>query len=237
MEHASTGDSRRERRGAILFRMIAVSSIPGEALIGVAVGLGLASAAGFRVFVPLLIAAVASKWGALELAPGFEWLGSTPALAAFVTATLLEVAAYAVPWLDQLLDLVATPASMLAGMLVSASVLVDLPPILKWGAVLLAAGAAGVTQGATVFTRFKSTVLTGGSANPAVAALELVAATVTSVLAIFLPLLTLVAVVLLFVFFTRRVHGILFGRKRAREAASEEAASGPGKPPRVPRRP
>ncbi len=202
-----------------------------DAVIGVAVGLGLAAAAGFRVFVPLLAAAVAAKAGVLPLSPGFEWLSGTPALAALGTATVLEVGAYAVPWLDQLLDFVATPAAMAAGMLAAASVVVDLPPLLKWSAVLLAAGAAGMTQGATVFTRFKSTTLTGGVGNPVVSTLELVSAVVTSALAIFLPILTLVAVILLLVFFTRRVHGVIFGRRRARAASVDSG------PPRVPRGP
>jgi hypothetical protein len=203
-----------------------------EALLGIAVGFGLAAAAGFRVFVPLLAAAIASKTGVLELSPGFLWLATTPALAALGTATLLEVGAYSVPWLDQLLDLVATPAAMVAGMLAAASVVVDLPPVLKWSAVLLAGGAAGVTQGATVFTRFKSTTLTGGVGNPVVSTLELVSAVVTSALAIFLPIITFVAVLLLFVIFTRRVHGVLFGRRAARAAAAAE-----GGPPKLPRGP
>jgi len=206
--------------------------VSAEALLGVAVGLGLAAAAGFRVFVPLLAAAVAAKTGLLPLSPGFEWLASTPALAALGTATVLEVGAYAVPWLDQLLDIVATPAAMLAGMLAAASVVVDLPPLIKWSAVVLAAGAAGMTQGATVFTRFKSTTLTGGVGNPVVSTLELISAVVTSALAIFLPILTLVAVILLLVFFTRRVHGVIFGRRSAREAIVTA-----GGPPKVPRGP
>ncbi|MCA0375722.1 MAG: DUF4126 domain-containing protein [Gemmatimonadetes bacterium] len=189
--------------------------LPYEALLGVAVGLGLAAAAGFRVFVPLLATAIAAKSGVLSLAPEFAWLATTPALAALGTATILEVGAYAIPWLDQLLDVVASPAAVLAGMLAAASVVVDLPPVLKWSVVLLAGGAASATQGATVFTRFKSTTLTGGGANPVIALLELVGAVVTSVLAIFLPVVTLVAVLLLLVFFSRRVHGVLF-RRRAR---------------------
>jgi hypothetical protein len=207
--------------------------LPGaDALIGVAVGLGLAAAAGFRVFVPLLAAALAAKTNVLPLSPEFAWLTSTPALAALATATILEVGAYAIPWLDQLLDVVATPAAMVAGMLAAASVVVDLPPALKWGAVLLAGGAAGVTQGATVFTRFKSTTLTGGLGNPVVALLELIGAVATSVLAIFLPVVTLVAVLLLLVFFARRVHSLMFGRIAARRAAAEAPAA-----PKLPRGP
>jgi hypothetical protein len=209
-------------------------AIPGgaDALLGVAVGLGLAAAAGFRVFVPLLAAAIAAKTGVLPLAPEFAWLASTPALAALGTATILEVGAYAIPWLDQLLDIAATPAAMLAGMLAAASVVVDLPPLLKWSAVLLAGGAAGVTQGATVFTRFKSTTLTGGLGNPVVALLELIGAVVTSVLAIFLPIVTVVAVLLLLVFFARRVHSLMFGRRGAQRAVQAERG-----PPKVPRGP
>lgn len=208
-----------------------------EALVGVAVGLGLAAAAGFRVFVPLLAAAVAARAGVIELSPGFVWLADTTSVAALGTAAVVEVAAYAIPWLDQLLDIFATPAAMLAGMLATASVVVDLPPIIKWSAVLLAAGAAGVTQGATVFTRFKSTTLTAGAGNPLVATLELIGAVATSVLALFLPLLTLVAVLLLLLFFVRRVHGIFFGRRRAKEAGTADTWPPPMRPPpRVPRR-
>jgi hypothetical protein len=203
-----------------------------DALAGVAIGFGLAAAAGFRIFVPLLAAAIAAKTGVLTLSPGFEWLAATPALWALGTATVLEVAAFSVPWLDQLLDLIATPAAMLAGMLAAAGVIVELPPLLKWSAVLLAGGAAGVTQGATVFTRFKSTTLTGGAGNPVVSSLELFSAVLTSVLAIFLPLLTFVGVMLLMVFFTRRVHGVLFGWRGGHRAAGKQGA-----PPKVPRGP
>jgi hypothetical protein len=208
--------------------------VSADALLGVAVGLGLAAAAGFRVFVPLLAAAIAAKTGVLTISPDFAWLASTPALAALGTATILEVGAYAVPWLDQLLDVVATPAAMAAGMLAAASVVVDLPPVLKWGAVLLAGGAAGVTQGATVLTRFKSTTLTGGLGNPVVSTLELIGAVITSALAIFLPIVTVVAVLMLLVIFTRRVHGIVFGRGGAKRASVAVRGGGPPKVPRWP---
>lgn len=224
------------RNGEVLAFAMDLSVIPWEAVLGIAVGFGLAAAAGFRMFVPLLAAGVAAKAGVLELSPGFVWLASTPALAALGTATILEVGAYSVPWLDQLLDVIATPTAVAAGMLAAASVVVDLPPLLKWTAVVLAGGAAGMTQGATVFTRFKSTTLTGGLGNPVVSALELVSAVVTSALAIFLPLLTLVAVLLLLVFFTRRVHGVVFGRGGGLRAGAADEVT-PGVRPRVPRGP
>ena len=52
-----------------------------ESLLSIALGLGLAAATGFRIFVPLLIAGLAARFGYLPLGDGFQWLASTPALA------------------------------------------------------------------------------------------------------------------------------------------------------------
>jgi hypothetical protein len=205
-----------------------------DALLGVAIGLGLAAAAGFRVFVPLLVASIAAKTGMLELSPGFVWLATTPAIAALAIATLLEIGAYAVPWIDQLLDVIATPTALVAGMLAAASVVVDLPPLVKWTVVLMAGGAAGITQGASVLTRFKSTTLTGGMGNPVVSTMELVGAVVASILAVFLPLVALLAVLMLLVMITRKVGRIAFGRRAARAISPPSVPPGSG-PPRIPR--
>lgn len=185
-----------------------------SALISVAVGLGLAAACGFRIFVPLLVASVAGYTGRLPLAGGFEWVGSLPALVAFATATVLEIGAYYVPWLDHALDAVATPAALVAGILASAAVITDLPPLLKWGAALVGGGGvAGLIQGTSVLFRLKSTTLTGGVANPVVATAELIGATGTARLAIFLPLLCLAAVIGLIILAFRATGRLLFGRR------------------------
>lgn len=185
-------------------------------LVSAAVGLGLAAACGFRVFVPLLIASLAAHYGHLPLAGGFEWLATLPALIALGTATTLEVGAYYVPWLDHALDLVATPAAVLAGMLAAASVVTDLPPLLKWSTVIIGGGgAAGLIQGASVLLRLKSGALTGGLANPLVSTLELAGAGATAVLAILLPLLCLVLVGVLLLTVFRATGRLLFGRRPA----------------------
>jgi len=169
-----------------------------ETLLSIALGVGLAAACGFRVFVPLLVAAIAARAGHLNLAPGFSWLASDGALLALGAATALEVLAYAVPWLDHLLDTLATPAAVVAGVLASAAVFVDLPPAVRWGAaVILGGGAAGAVQAGTVLARLKSSLFTGGAGNIAVALLELAAAALLSLLAILAPLLVLIALALL----------------------------------------
>lgn len=167
-----------------------------ETLLSICVGIGLSAACGFRVFVPLLVMSIASLSGHLTLAHGFAWIGSYPALISFAVATCLEIGGYYIPWLDHLLDTIATPAAIVAGTVVTASAVGDLSPFLKWTLAVIAGGsAAGLVQGATVVTRGASTLTTAGLANPLVATLELAGAVITSILAIATPILAVALVV------------------------------------------
>ncbi|HEX7549684.1 MAG TPA: DUF4126 domain-containing protein [Candidatus Methylomirabilis sp.] len=191
-----------------------------DAFLSLGVGLGLSAACGFRVFVPLLVASIAAQAGYLSLSPGFEWIGTPQALYAFATATLLEVLAYCIPWLDNALDAIATPAAVIAGILASASVLTDLPPLLKWGAALIGGGVAGITQGASVLLRLKSALFTGGLGSPLVSTAELIAALVVALLAILLPLACLVLIAGLCIAAFRLTGRLVFGRHRNRGGTS-----------------
>jgi hypothetical protein len=168
-----------------------------EWLLPLGAGVGLAAACGLRVFAPLLVLGLAARFGHLPLAHGFEWAASTPALVALGLATVLEITAYYVPWLDHALDTIATPVALMAGAVAMVAVLGDLPPWLRWSVGLVAGGGlAGLTQGASVLLRLKSLAMTGGIANPAVSTGEWVGAFVLAILAVMLPLLALVLVVL-----------------------------------------
>jgi hypothetical protein len=175
-----------------------------ELVLSVCLGVGLAAACGFRVFVPLLGISTAALAGHVDLASGFDWVGTWPALACFLTATILEIAAYYVPWIDNALDSIATPAAVVAGTIVAASVISDMSPLMQWTlAVIAGGGTAGLIQTSTVALRGASTVTTGGTANFLVATAELIASVCTTILAILLPifcvgLLLLVGGLLLF---------------------------------------
>ena len=185
-----------------------------ESLVSIALGLGLSAACGFRVFVPLLIIGTAARLDYLTLSPGFSWMETTPALIAFGTATVLEVGAYYVPWLDNFLDAVATPAAVIAGVLASAAVFVEMPPLLRWSLALIGGGsAAGLIQGATVLLRLKSLALSGGLTNPLVSTAELAGSTVTSVLAILLPILCFALLIVGSILVFRSAGRIFFGRR------------------------
>lgn len=169
-----------------------------DALLAIGLGIGLAAAAGLRIFVPLLALALAAQFGGLELTPGFAWLGSAPAVAALGVAAVVEVGAYYLPGLDHLLDVVAGPVAVGAGIVVAAAVMTDLPPWLHWPlAIIAGGGSAGLMQGASMLLRAKSGALTGGLGNPVVASGELGGAIVLSLLALLAPVFAVVLVILL----------------------------------------
>jgi hypothetical protein len=184
-------------------------------LLSLAVGIGLAAACGFRVFVPLLVMSAAAYTGHLDLSSGFQWIGTLPALVAFGCATIVEIAAYYIPWVDNLLDTIAGPAAVVAGTVVTASALTDVDPFLKWSlAIIGGGGAAGIVSGATALLRGASTVTTGGLANPIFSTIEAVVSFAVAALALIVPLVALGVVFLALYFIVKK----LFGRPPRRQA-------------------
>jgi hypothetical protein len=180
-----------------------------ETALSILVGVGLSAACGFRVFVPLLVVNLAARAGHLRLALGFDWMSSDAALIAFSVATVLEIAGYYIPWMDHLLDTLATPAAVVAGTIVTASLVTDVSPFLRWTlAAIAGGGAAGAVQVSTVVTRAASTATTGGLANPLVATVELGGSVITSLLAVMVP----VAAVLLVAGFATAAGAVLAKR-------------------------
>jgi hypothetical protein len=190
-----------------------------DPLLGIPVGLALSTAAGLRVFVPLLLTGLAARVGYLTLTPSLAWLGSDAALVAFGTATVLEVGAYYVPWLDNLLDTIATPTAITAGVITTAAVTPELSPLLRWTlAIVAGGGAAGLVQAGTALLRLKSSAVTGGAANPVVATGELLGSVALSLLGLLAPLFAAAVVVVLLVVLARRAGRHVRERRRVRPA-------------------
>ncbi len=159
-------------------------------------GISLSAAAGFRVFVPLLALSVASVVGHLDLPTDFDWVETPQALIVFAIACLLEISGYYVPWLDHLLDIVSTPAAIIAGTIVTASLAPEMNPLAQWTLALVAGGGtAGLTKGLMNILRLGSTGVSGGLTNPVFSTTELVIAVVLSVLAIALPVVAGIIVI------------------------------------------
>jgi len=171
------------------------SDAPGL-LVAFMLGIGLSAAVGFRVFLPMLLVGLGGKLGLLHLASGFDWLQADLALVVFAVAAGLEIGAYFFPWLDNLLDMVAQPAAVIAGTVLMASAMFELAPWLRWiVAVIAGGGTAGLLRSATAGVRLGSTAATGGLVNPVLASVETGVSTVLTVLAVVVPVLAFILVV------------------------------------------
>lgn len=167
-------------------------------------GIALSAASGFRIFVPFLIVSIASLTGNLTLSDSFSWIGTLPALITFSVATLFEITGYFIPWVDNLLDTIASPVAVIAGIILTASVVLDISPLLKWVlAIIGGGGAAAAIQAFTGITRAASTASTGGLGNPLVSSMELGGSASLALAAIFIPLIAGIAVILLLVWAVR----------------------------------
>jgi hypothetical protein len=178
-----------------------------ELITAVAIGIGLAASAGFRVFVPMLVAAIAAKAGILPLNESFQWLSSWTAIVILGTATVVEIMAYYIPFIDNLLDTIATPLAVVAGTLLLTSVLPVDSNLMRWitGAAV-GGGSAAVVQSGSALTRLTSTKLTAGAGNPVVATVENVAATGTSILSLIIPFFIVALFLLLIIFIFTRIR-------------------------------
>ena len=161
-----------------------------ETIFAFSLGLGLAAACGFRVFVPMFMLSLAAYYDGIPVSDGFSWLGTWPALMTFGIATVVEIGAYYVPWVDNALDTVSTPAAALAGILVTAACIIEMEPLMQWTlAVIAGGGAAGAVKTGLSGLRLSSTAVTGGVANPIIATVEWLSALALSILSLVVPII------------------------------------------------
>ncbi len=161
-----------------------------ESLIGVLVGIGLSAASGLRVFIPLLGMSAAGHYGLIPLSESFAWLASWQAMLAFGVASVFEVGAYYIPWLDHALDAVLAPAAAVAGTILTASTLGDISPFLKWTlAIVAGGGVSSIVHLGSSAVRAAVGIPTGGLANPLVSSGEGMGAIALTLLALFVPVL------------------------------------------------
>lgn len=178
-----------------------------------AMGIGISACCGFRVFIPMLAASIASYFNWIPVNTGMEWLGTLPALICFGTAAVIEIAAYYFPFLDNILDTVAAPLSVIAGTILASSFipLSETSPVLKWGIGLLAGGAtAGTIQLGTGILRLFSTKATVGAGNPVIATGENLAAITGSALSFLIPIIICICLLaLVFYIFSLGIKQVL----------------------------
>jgi len=190
-----------------------------QLLESIGLGLGLGVAAGFRVVVPFWVLSAAALFGHVELVESLNWLGGTTAFVGLSIALIVEIAAYSVPWLDNVIDTVALPVAAVAGTLLMAIAANQLDPFAQWSVAIVAGGGAAATvKGLNGLTRLVSTATTGGATNLIIAGVELVGAIAISLLALVAPIVMFVVVLTVFILLVRFAIKAFY---RANKAAPE----------------
>lgn len=162
-------------------------------------GIGLAASAGFRVFLPLFVLSLAARFG-FDLNAEWAWVGSWTAIITLGVATFVEIIAYYIPWIDNLLDTIAVPLAGVAGTMLMALSLGNVDSeVIQWGlAIIAGGGTAAAVKGSAASTRLASTATTGGAGNFVVSSTETAAAGVLSITAILFPILGFILVLVVF---------------------------------------
>ena len=174
-----------------------------EAILSIFLGVGLAASVGFRVFVPLFALSLAAHFNFWELNESWQWIGSLAAVITLGVATIVEIFAYYIPLVDNLLDSIAVPLAAIAGTAVMVSTVADLSPVITWAlAIIAGGGTAAAIAGTSSVTRLASTTTTAGLANPVISTLETGTSLVMTIISIFIPVLAIILVcIMLFVIF------------------------------------
>ena len=176
------------------------------------IGIGLAAATGFRVFLPMFAVSLASYMGWIPMNESFQWLSGLPTLITTGIATIVEILAYYIPFVDHLLDTMSIPLATVAGSVMFASQFAEIGTFPQWALALIAGGgtAAAISSG-FAGTRAASTATTGGLGNSVVATTETAGAGIMSVLALAAPIIAFIVAIILI------ITVVFFGRKIGRK--------------------
>lgn len=191
-----------------------------EIVVALLLGLGLSASCGFRVFLPLLVTSLAAYFKLLPegLTYSILWMGTLPAVITFATAAVIEIAGYYIPVVDNFLDFIATPLSVAAGTLLTASFLQIDNEMIKWSlGLIVGGGTAGVVQTGTALTRLLSSKTTLTTGNGLLATGENTLAFTGAVFAFIVPVIAgvlAIAIVLIMFYFIKRSSARLVKMKQ-----------------------
>lgn len=176
------------------------------------IGIGLSAATGFRVFLPLFAVSLASYLHWIPMNDQFEWLAGLPTLITTGIATIAEILAYYIPFIDHLLDTLSVPLATIAGSVLFASQFADFGTFPQWALAIIAGGGTAATiSSGFAGIRAASTATTGGLGNSIVGTTETAGAGIMSVLAMAVPVIAAILAVILVIMV------IVMGRKAWRK--------------------
>ncbi|WP_104382744.1 DUF4126 domain-containing protein [Sphingobacterium sp. HMA12] len=178
-------------------------------LVSAFIGVSLAAATGFRIFMPLFLLSLGCRLELFQVGNEWTWAGSNLVLITTSIAMIIEIAAYYIPVVDNILDTISIPLATIAGTLLFAIQFADISPFFRWSAAIIAGGGTAATISTVLAgTRAASSIGTAGLGNFIISTMETIGSTILTILAIFVPFMAVLVVLALFYFFGK------FGKKQ-----------------------
>ncbi len=185
-----------------------------DTLLSIFLGIALAASVGFRIFVPFFVLSLAAYFQIIPLNENWQWLSSEIAMITLGIATVVEITAYLIPWVDNILDTIAIPLAAIAGTVIMLSTVGNIDPFFTWIiAIIAGGGTATAIKSSTSTTRLASTATTAGIANPVISTVESGTSVLLSIMAIFIPVIAVLFVVFIFWVISKLFKNILPKRK------------------------
>lgn len=174
-----------------------------ETLLAAGTGVGLSSVAGVRAYLPLALVGLFARLGLFEIPAPFNLLDDWLVIGALLALALVESVLDKVPALDSILDIIQTPIRVVAGAILFSAALqaglnVEAIPELAAGG-----GIAGVVAVLKAVLRPSANVASAGVSAPFLSTVEDIVAVVGGVIAVLVPLVSLLLVAFLLFFFYR----------------------------------
>lgn len=185
----------------------------------IALGISLSACAGLRAFLPLLVMGIFQRLGYIQVNPAFQWIGSTPSLVIFGTATFAEILGDKLPVVDNALDTMETFVKPVVGTILFATAIVKMSPMLAVVLGLIAGGSISeVIHFKKAAIRGGSTTLTAGVANPVLSFIEDITTAAGTALSFLAPLIAAcIALIVLLIAF--HIFKKVFHQRKAQHEA------------------
>ncbi|MFD1165388.1 DUF4126 domain-containing protein [Sphingobacterium daejeonense] len=187
-------------------------------LVSLFIGIGLAAATGFRVFLPIFFLSLGTYLKIIPLDADYAWIGSLPAVIATGIATLTEIIAYYIPFVDNILDSITVPLATIAGSMLFASQFTEVNNWIQWSLAIIAGGGTAATISSVLAgTRAASSTTTAGVGNPVLSTVETIGSTIMSIFAIFIPVLSGILVLIMLYFaikYGKKLYYKISGKKQ-----------------------
>lgn len=164
-----------------------------NAMLNLSAAFGLSAAAGLNAYIPLLLVSILARAGLVHLGAPYDVMGQTWCVVLLAVLCVVELIVDKVPGADHVNDVIQSFVRPTAGAILFASQTGTMTGVHPGVWIVIGLLFSGMVHGTKMAVRPVVNLTTGGIGAPVVSTLEDLMSTVISLVAIFAPILVVVA--------------------------------------------